>query len=45
MSNQISMVEKGIDILIATPGRLKDFCNRGIVDFTDLSIVCLDEAD
>lgn len=38
-------LRKGIDILIATPGRLLDFINQGIVKLQHLQIFVLDEAD
>lgn len=42
---QISKLKKGVDILIATPGRLFDLRSQGFVNFDDLQIVILDEAD
>jgi ATP-dependent RNA helicase RhlE len=42
---QISKLRKGIDILIATPGRLLDLYQQGEVRFSDLEILVLDEAD
>lgn len=38
-------LRRGIDILIATPGRLLDFINQGIVKLQHLQIFVLDEAD
>lgn len=32
-------------MLVATPGRLKDFVNRGIVNFSSVKVFVLDEAD
>lgn len=42
---QITMLRRGVDILIATPGRLLDLANQGYVRFMDLEIFILDEAD
>lgn len=35
----------GVEIIIATPGRLNDFVNRGLIDLSDVSYLILDEAD
>ena len=42
---QISNLRRGVDILVATPGRLIDLMERGAVSFNNLSILVLDEAD
>jgi len=42
---QIKVLQKGIDILIATPGRLIDLMGRGFVSLAHLEIFVLDEAD
>ena len=42
---QVKALEKGVDILIATPGRLLDLMGQGFVSFKDLEYVVLDEAD
>ncbi len=42
---QIQAVRKGIDILVATPGRLLDLMNQGFISLKDLKIFVLDEAD
>ncbi|PWJ58923.1 ATP-dependent RNA helicase RhlE [Dyadobacter jejuensis] len=42
---QIAKLEKGIDILIATPGRLFDLVNQGHIRLTDVQTLILDEAD
>lgn len=42
---QIAALRKGIDILVATPGRLLDLYQQGEVKFTDLEVLVLDEAD
>lgn len=42
---QIKKLEKGVDILIATPGRMFDLCSRRIIDLSRVDILVLDEAD
>ncbi|MGW1911928.1 DEAD/DEAH box helicase [Streptomyces sp. NPDC002076] len=45
MGNQIYALERGVDILVATPGRLRDIINRGACSLQDVQIAVLDEAD
>lgn len=42
---QIEALGEGIDVLIATPGRLNDLCGQGYIDLSDIEIFVLDEAD
>ncbi len=42
---QISAYNKGCDVLVATPGRLIDYMNQGIVSLKDIEMFILDEAD
>jgi ATP-dependent RNA helicase RhlE len=42
---QIALLRKGVDILVATPGRLLDLYQQGEVNFSHLDILVLDEAD
>jgi ATP-dependent RNA helicase RhlE len=42
---QMMKLRKGVDILVATPGRLLDLYNQKAVRFDDLEILVLDEAD
>ncbi len=42
---QISRVQQGVDVLTATPGRLLDLHQQGVIDFGDLEVLVLDEAD
>jgi len=42
---QISTLRKGVDILVATPGRLLDHVSQGSLDLSHLEILVLDEAD
>ncbi|MDN3296463.1 DEAD/DEAH box helicase [Streptomyces ficellus] len=45
MSNQIYALERGVDILVATPGRLRDVINRGACSLEAVQVAVLDEAD
>jgi len=42
---QIDQLDKGVDVLIATPGRLLDLMNQGYISLRDIEYVVLDEAD
>lgn len=42
---QVDQLRKGVDILIATPGRLLDLHKQGYIDLDNLHILVLDEAD
>jgi len=42
---QVEALKQGVDILIATPGRLEDLHQQGFVDVSRLEIFVLDEAD
>ena len=42
---QVEALKKGVDILIACPGRLNDLIGQGFIDLSDLEIFVLDEAD
>jgi superfamily II DNA/RNA helicase len=45
MSNQMYALERGVDVLVATPGRLRDLINRGACSLENVQIAVLDEAD
>ncbi|MBO6102975.1 MAG: DEAD/DEAH box helicase [Opitutales bacterium] len=45
MSNQISGIAAGVDILVATPGRLLDLMGQGVVDLSGVKYLVLDEVD
>ncbi|MFI7090468.1 DEAD/DEAH box helicase, partial [Streptomyces lydicus] len=45
MGNQIYALERGVDVLVATPGRLRDIINRGACSLEDVQVAVLDEAD
>jgi ATP-dependent RNA helicase RhlE len=42
---QVNQLRRGVDILIATPGRLLDLVEQRIVNLSDIEILVLDEAD
>ncbi len=42
---QKDRLRKGVDVLVATPGRLEDLMEQGSVDLGDVDIVAIDEAD
>lgn len=42
---QVDKLKRGVDILVATPGRLLDLHGQGFLDFSGLEILVLDEAD
>ncbi|MFE7661226.1 DEAD/DEAH box helicase [Streptomyces celluloflavus] len=45
MGNQIYALERGVDVLVATPGRLRDIINRGACSLANTQVAVLDEAD
>ncbi|HET9428815.1 MAG TPA: DEAD/DEAH box helicase [Allosphingosinicella sp.] len=45
MGDQIKLLEKGVDVLIATPGRLMDLFGRGKILLTGCNLLVIDEAD
>ena len=45
MNPQISKIKRGVDILVATPGRLLDLQGQGFLDLSSIEILVLDEAD
>jgi superfamily II DNA/RNA helicase len=45
MADQIKKLEKGVDVLIATPGRLMDLFGRGKILLNGCSLLVIDEAD
>lgn len=42
---QVRAIRQGVDILVATPGRLLDLINQGFIDLRDIETFVLDEAD
>ena len=44
-ASQISALKKGIQLLVATPGRLLDLMNQGYIDLSEIKMFVLDEAD
>ncbi|MFA7685995.1 MAG: DEAD/DEAH box helicase [Candidatus Gracilibacteria bacterium] len=43
--SQVRILNQGVDILIATPGRLLDLMNQRVIDLSNVRIITLDEAD
>ena len=44
-SRQITRLKKGVDVVVATPGRLLDLLEKGVLDLSGVRTVILDEAD
>jgi ATP-dependent RNA helicase RhlE len=42
---QIDHLRKGVDVLVATPGRMFDLASQGFLNFSQVEILILDEAD
>ncbi len=45
MARQIEQLDKGVDIVVACPGRLLDLMNRNFINLSNLETLVLDEAD
>jgi ATP-dependent RNA helicase RhlE len=45
MEGQLKMLRRGVDIIIATPGRLLDHMQRNTIDLAHIEVLVLDEAD
>ncbi|MFK8003068.1 MAG: DEAD/DEAH box helicase [Polyangiales bacterium] len=45
VDSQLDMLRSGVDVVVATPGRLLDILERGALDLKDLETLVLDEAD
>jgi ATP-dependent RNA helicase RhlE len=43
--NQVNILRRGVDILVATPGRLLDLMNQNYISLRDIQFFVLDEAD
>jgi ATP-dependent RNA helicase RhlE len=43
--SQKAMIERGVDVLVATPGRLLDFMQEGIINLDNIEYLVLDEVD
>jgi len=45
LEKQVALIERGVEAIVATPGRLIDLVDRGAVSLSDIGMVVLDEAD
>ena len=45
IGRQLRALDRGVDVVVATPGRALDHIARGTLDLSDLEVVVLDEAD
>jgi len=45
MRDQVAILDRGVDVLIATPGRLLDMFERGRILLNDIKVLVIDEAD
>ncbi|WP_121192976.1 DEAD/DEAH box helicase [Motilibacter peucedani] len=45
IGRQINALERGVDLIVATPGRLQDLMERGACSLADVTITAIDEAD
>jgi len=45
MDNQLKLLRRGADIIVATPGRLLDHMERGTIQLSKIEVLVLDEAD
>lgn len=45
INNQITKLEKGVNIIVGTPGRIIDLYKRRILNLRQVKFICLDEAD
>jgi ATP-dependent RNA helicase DeaD len=42
MALQIAKLKRGVDVIVATPGRLIDLTKKGNINFESIKVVCLD---
>jgi ATP-dependent RNA helicase RhlE len=42
---QLNTIRRGVQLAVATPGRLEDFLNRKLIDLSSVEVLVLDEAD
>ncbi|MFO8022348.1 MAG: DEAD/DEAH box helicase [Perlabentimonas sp.] len=44
-ASQIALLKKGVDVLVATPGRMYDLASQGYLSFQEVETLIIDEAD
>ena len=42
---QETLLRRGVDVMVGTPGRLLDFSQKGLINFKDITVLVIDEAD
>lgn len=45
MTEQYNLLNKGVDIIVGTPGRLSDLMKKQAIPLYEMQMFCLDEAD
>ncbi|HVC26299.1 MAG TPA: DEAD/DEAH box helicase, partial [Acidimicrobiales bacterium] len=45
LERQVNRLERGLDVVVATPGRLIDLADRGAIDLSRITTLVVDEAD
>ena len=45
IENQVKTIRRGVQVVVATPGRMLDIMSRGVIDLDQIRLLVLDEAD
>lgn len=45
ITRQAGRLSKGVDVVVATPGRMIDMLDRAYISLSSIQVICLDEAD